>query len=219
MGTKKTGKRTRGTDLMSRIQTTSQLVGIMAKERGLDRYLEGRSEATATIKPFPSNDGSFDAAWLSYHFMPLHGVNFELLSMATTDDKAHAVKPFEKATLLVDWMEWLAPRAAAIAAQRTAIAAAAAEVIAEAGVEGIDMELLGIETAPVHAYVTPGERGGWMPVYYVAILMDHDDRGVLTRDRYTIDADDPAEFATYLRTRVLPEIREQRAQHIEIVAA
>lgn len=219
MGGKKTTKRTKGSDLMGRIQMTSRLVGMMAEERGLARYLEGRTEATATIKPSPSVDGTRDSAWLSYHFMPNYGVTFELLSLVTADNQAHPVKPFERATLLVDWMEWLAPRAAAVAAQRTAIAAAANQVIAEAQLEGIEMELLGIELAPVHAYVDPGTPGGWSNVFYVAMLMDHDDAGTMTRDRYTIDADDPAEFASYLRTSVLPDMRKERARHLRIVAA
>jgi hypothetical protein len=219
MGKKTTGKRTRGSDLMSRIQTTSQLVGIMAQERGVAKYLAGRTQPTATVKPYASTDGSFDSAWLSYAFQPNHGVSFELLSLVTSDDKAHPVKPFERAVLLVDWMEWLTPLAPAVAVRRSAIAAAATEVIAEAKAEGIDMELLGIDLAPVHAYVTPGERGGFMPVFYVSILMDHDDDGVLTRDRYTVDADDPVEFAAYMRRRILPEIREERARYQQIVIA
>jgi hypothetical protein len=217
MGKKTTGKRTRGSDLMSRIQITSRLVADEAGERGLARYLEGNGQAT--IKPMTSCPGVPEGCWMSHFFQPLHGVRFELLSMVTDDTGSSPLVPAQHAARLADWMEWLTPRAAAVAAQRTAVTAAAAQVIAEATAEGIDMELLGVDLAPVHTTVAPGERGGWHTVFYVRIVMDHLDQGVLTRDAYTIDADDPTEFADYMRRRILPEIRADRARYQQIVIA
>jgi hypothetical protein len=217
MGKNTTGKQTRGIDLMSRMQITSKLIADEANERDLGRYLECNGQAT--IKPMTSCPSVPEGYWMSHFFQPNHGVRFELLSMVTDDTGSSPLVPAEHADRLVDWMEWLTPRAAAVAAQRTAVTAAAAQVIAEAAVEGIDMELLGVDLAPVHTTQAPGERGGWHTVFYVRIVMDHGDRGVLTRDAYTIDADDPAEFAGYMRRRILPEIREDRARYQQIVIA
>ena len=196
-------KRTAG--LIDRIMLTSLTVRTEAARRGLGRYLADQGQATVK----PCSGTRFVSAYMSHLFQPNHGVQFELMSLVTDDDHAAPLDPARKAGLIVDWMEWLRPRAAEVAATRRAIAAAAAEVIAEAKAEGIELELLGGDRAPVHTYRHPKVQGH-RQVFYVRLVMDHDDDGEWTRDAYDIDADDPAELAEYLRRRTLPELRADR---------
>lgn len=216
MGSKRATKRTAGNvGLMDRIQITTVLLRAEAERRGLHRYLG--SLGAPNVRPC-GGIGSVSCD-LRYSFHPLHGVEFELDTLVTDDDHAWPLVPAATAKLFVDWMEWLRPRAADVAATRRAITVATAEVIAEAAAEGIELELLGVDLASVHVHLQPGARGDYQPVFYVRLVMDHDDVGTATRDVYTIDANDPVEFADYLRRRTLPELRADRAAHQARLAA
>lgn len=205
---KRTTKRTAGTaSLMDRVQITTVLLQAEAKRRGLDRYLVDGGAASVR----PGVGIGFVSCDLRYSFLPLHGVAFELETLVTDDDHGWPLVPAATAKQFVDWMEWLRPRAADVAATRRAITAATTEVIAEAAEEGIELELLGVDLAPVHVFLQPAARGDYQPIFYVRLVMDHDDAGTATRDVYTIDADDAEEFAAYLRHRTLPELRADRA--------
>lgn len=70
--------------------------------------------------------------------------------------------------------------AEATSASRRAIKKATLEVIAEAAQEGISLELTRIEAAPFLVYgspVNPNSRGRDTQVFYVHLMMPHDDAG------------------------------------------
>ena len=98
-------------------------------------------------------------------------------------------------------------RAPKAAASRRAIATAAAEVFADAAAEGIDIELLRLEPAPIHVVGKPRVEDENAQVFYVHVVMPHLEGTTVTRASYTIDAFDAEEFADYLRNRTLPEVR------------
>lgn len=99
-------------------------------------------------------------------------------------------------------------RALVAAASRTAIARAAEAVFGEARADGIDLELLRLEPALIHVYGSPRPDDDHAQVFYVHVVMPHPSGERLTRDSYTIDADEAEKFADYVRNRTLPELRD-----------
>lgn len=209
-------------DLMSDIKALRARVEEQAKAKGLSRYL--LDHGAISVRPHGGND--FDAADVSIGFQPNLGMDYRLYTPVTDSDHAWPIdtpkKRNDKAALFVRHMEYLLAQAKIAAASRAAIKRAAQEVFDEALREGFVMEVLRIEAAPVLIHGEPGKRnrhGECKQVFYVHVLMPHDDEGTLTEDAWTIDADDADEFADYLRSNVLPELRELRTKFSEPAAA
>jgi hypothetical protein len=204
-----------GHDLMADIKALEARVYKEAEAKGLSRYLV--NHGAISVRPHGGSD--FHAGDITIGFQPNYGLDFKLFTPVT--DAAHAwpINTFGKrqklAALVAKHMEHLVATAPVVAKTRADIKRAAQQVLDEALNEGLEMEILRIETAPVHVYQEPGQtnrRGECKQVFYVHVLMPHDDEGVLTQDVWTIDADDAEEFADYLRTSVLPELREMLAK-------
>lgn len=195
-------------DLMTEIDALKDQIHEAATVAGLARYLA--NHGAVTVRPHAGS--CLVAADIAVRFQPNHGLEHEMTTLVTSPGMFCAIDTHAKrqriADLYVLHMIDLRDRAAASARTREAIAEAAAEVIAETALEGIAMRLMRIEPAPRHVYGDPGARGDLAQVFYVHLLMPHDDAGVMTEDVYTIDADQPEEFAGYLRHRTLPELRE-----------
>lgn len=161
----------------------------------------------------PSATAPEEAAALNFLFKAGHGMEHLLMTIVTRDDLGTSERRDELAENFVLHMKRAAARARESAASRRAIAAAAAVVIEEAAAEGIDMELLHLQPSPIHVYGRPDAEDEHPQVFYAHILMPHREGAILTRDSYTIDADDADEFADYLRSRTVPELRELVAAH------
>lgn len=161
----------------------------------------------------PSATAPSEAATLSFLFKAGHGMEHLLMSIVTRDDLDTSERRDELADNFFLHMKSAAARAPESAASRRAIAAAAAVVIEEAAAEGIDMELLHLQPSTIHVYGRPEAEDERAQVFYVHIVMPHLDGATLTRDSYTIDAYDAEEFAYYVRTRTVPELRELLAAH------
>lgn len=88
----------------------------------------------------------------------------------------------------------------------------------EAAAEGIEIELMRTQPNPLHVFGSP-RREGHRQVFYVHLLMPHEDGDAITQDVWTIDADDADMLADYLRDRTLPELRSLRARFGVPIAA
>lgn len=160
-----------------------------------------------------------EAATLNFLFKAGHGMEHVLMTIVTRDDLETAERRDELADNFILYMKRAAARAPESAASRRAIAAAAAVVIEEAAAEGIDMELLQLQPSPIHVYGRPDTADEHAQVFYAHIVMPHLDGATLTRDSYTIDAYEADEFADYVRSRTIPELRELLAAQSTLDAA
>lgn len=195
-------------DLMVEIDALRDQIHDAAEAAGVARYL--MDHGAMTVRPHAGT--CFDAADIAVRFQPNHGLEHEMTTLVTSPGRFCAIDTYAKrqriADLYVLHMIDLRDRAPASARTRDAIARAAKDVIEEAAGEGIAMRLMRIEPAPCHVYGDPGAGGDLDQIFHVHLLMPHVDAGVMTEDVYTIDADQPDEFASYLRHRTLPELRE-----------
>ena len=203
----KTGKKQKASpDLMVEILDLQCAIYEKAEERGLAHYLMDRGQ----LAVIPHHDGRFWSADVELRFQPNHGIEYTLTAAVTGGDRARPLNPGALADQFVQHLEHLRDNAEAVSADRKAIRRATLEVIAEAAQEGIALELMRMEASPVIVCRSPDQlnrHGRYVQVFYVHLLMPHDDAGKLTDDVYTIDADEPEEFAHYLRSRTLPELR------------
>lgn len=196
--------------LMIEILALQRAIYRRAEAKGLARYLvnSGRLE----VMP---HDGDQWWADIELRFRPNHGIEYTLTHPVTAQGEAWPISQTARADLFVEYLEHLRDRAEEASATRKAIRRATLEVIAEAEQEGIALELMRMEASPIIVCGSPeraNRRGRYRQVYDVHLLMPHDDAGTLTEDAWTIDADEPGEFADYLRTRLLPELRELLAR-------
>ncbi len=204
-------KKTSGSDLMTDIKDLHRRIDRLVKDADLSRYV-GRRLSVELSGDSSSRKGPLHAANLELEFKPNHGLDFTLTTLVTDDAHSTPISSPEAREALaesfIENMRFLLDRIDQTARSRKEIARVAREVIEEARGQGLDLELLRIEPAPAHVYAQPARSRDNRPVFYVHILMPHDDKGTLTEDAYTVDADDPREFADYLRRRVLPECIE-----------
>lgn len=195
-------------DLMVHIKDLHRRIDRLVEDAGLTRYV-GRRLNVQVSRNDTSAHGPLQAANLELEFRPNHGLDYTLTTLVTDDAHSTPISsPEMRETLaesFVENMRFLLDRVEQTAQSRKEIARLAREVIEEARGQGVDLELLRIEPAPAHVFGKPARSRDHRQVFYVHILMPHDDKGTLTEDAYTVDADDPQEFADYLRRRVLPE--------------
>ncbi|MFD1789599.1 hypothetical protein ACFSC3_18755 [Sphingomonas floccifaciens] len=189
-------------DLMGDIRAFECQLMEKAKVAGLRSMLIGDRMSIRLSSSAPS-----DVATLSVEFRAGLGMDHLLTAMVVGDEIDTPERRADLAENFILNMQRAIARAPNAAASRRAIAAAAADVFAEAAAEGIDLELLRLEPAPIHVFGKPRVEDENAQVFYVHVVMPHLDGTVLTRDSYTIDADDGVEFADYLRSRTLPEVR------------
>lgn len=213
-------KKTATKDLIIDIKDLHARIKTHARDAGLGRYL-GR-KMNVEIDDDRRRD-PLHAANVEIEFTPNHGLDHKLTTLVTDDDHSAPISSPERreelAHLFVEHMNFLHARSGQTAERRKAISRVAREVIEEAREQGIELELLRIETAPAHVYNRPDPARDPGQVFYVHLLMPHDDKGVLTEDAYTVDADDPEEFGDYVRRRVLPELVELKKQFASATAA
>lgn len=206
-------------DLVADIIALESAISRQAASDGLDRYLMDRGRMDVVL----SQGVHRDSAEVSVRFKPNHGIEHKLTTLVTIPGLISPIDTQgvreELAALFCRHMSYLKDRVSEAAASRAKIRRAAEEVFAAAREEGLDLEVLHIQPAPTHVYNEPGARGASKQVFYVHVLMPHDDAGVLTEDSWTIDADDAEEFAMYLRDRTVPEIRETVAALSQTVDA
>lgn len=212
--TKTSTKQKPSTDLMIEILDLQDAIFRKAEEHGLARYLMDRGK----LAVMPHRHGDAWAADVELRFQPNHGVEYTLTAPVTAQAWKWRIDEEALADLFIQYLEHLRDGAWAAAVNRKAITQATLEVIAEAAQEDIALELMRMEASPVIVVGTP-DRPSWRSrneqAFHVHLLMPHDDAGTLTEDVWTIDADDPEEFADYLRSRLLPELRELLARFRE----
>lgn len=200
--------KTAGYDLVSDILPLRRAVKERVEAEGLSRYLINDGEITI----LPRTGIAFDAADVSLRFRPNLGIEYELTAIVTEPELAWPIDTGAKraaiAELFVAHMALVVGRAADAARSAKAIRRAAEKVFDEARAEGIELEVTRIQAAPIFVQGDPERRGRNRQVFYVHVLMPHDDDGTLTEDSWTIDADDADDFAFYLRERTLPELRD-----------
>lgn len=216
---KKTTKNTKpADDLMLQILRLQRAIYREAEAAGLAKYLT--NSGRLTVIPY---DGYGDwTADVSLGYQPNHGIAYKLTTPVTHDDGNWSIDSDVQSELFVAHLKNIRSKAEKVSASRRAIKQATLEFIAEAAQEGISLELLRIEPAPVLVFedpCRPGRRREHAQIFYVHMLLPHDDAGKLTEDMYTIDADDAEEFAIYLRDRLLPELRELVARFSKAAAA
>ncbi|WP_164518891.1 hypothetical protein [Sphingomonas sp. ABOLG] len=194
-------------DLMLQILDLQRTIYRKAEAAGLARYLTNRGQLTV----IPHDGNGAWTADISLGYQPNYGIEYKLTTPLTGEDGNRAVDRDVQSDLFVAHLMAIRSTAEKVSASRRAIKQATLEVIAEAAREGISLELLRIEPAPVLVFedpCEPGRRREHSQVFYVHMMLPHDDAGTLTEDMYTIDAADAEEFADYLRDRTLPELRE-----------
>ncbi|MES3044005.1 hypothetical protein [Sphingomonas faeni] len=202
-------------DLMMDILDLQRAIYRKAQSCGLARYLMDHG-ALAVI---PHDHNGNWTADIELRFQPNHGVEYKLRAPVTGPDDAWPIDRDALSDLFVAHLQHLRANAEIVATNRRAIRQAALEVIAEAAQEGIALELLRIEAASILVYHGPERRENHAQVFYVHLMMPHDDAGTLTEDAYTIDADDADEFASYLRRRTIPELQCLLSPSFEVAAA
>lgn len=208
MKTMNDNEATASSDLMENIRAFERQLDQKAKAAGL-----GSMFIAGSMTVHPGWRSSFAGATLSVEFKAGHGMHRRLTTLVTDDDIGTSELQADLAENFVLNMQRAVARAPSAATSRRAIGAAAAAFIAEAGAEGIELEFLCVEPAPIAVFGRPRIEDDTPQVFYVHIVMPHIVDGKLTRDGYTIDADDAAEFAEYLRRRTLPELRELVRNH------
>ncbi len=201
-------------DLMVDILHLQQEIYRKAKACGLARYLMDHGTLAVT----PHGHDSDWTADIELRFQPNYGVEYKLTALVTGPDKAWPIDQDVLSDLFIAYLQHLYARARTVAANRRAIRQAALEVIAEAAQEGIALELARIEAATFLVYQAPARLDDHDQVFYVHLIMPHDDAGTLTEDAYTIDADDAEEFASYLRSRTIPDLRDLLSPSFNIAA-
>lgn len=198
-------------NLVVDIKDLHRRIDRLVRDAGLTRYV-GRRLNVEFSSDSSARKGPLHAANVELEFKPNHGLEYTLTTLVTDDDHSTPISSPEKREALaesfVENMRFLLDRIDETARNRKEIARLTREVIDEAREHGLDLELLRIEPAPAHVYGKPARSRDHSQVFYVHILMPHDDDGTLTQDAYTVDADVPEEFADYLRRRVLPECIE-----------
>jgi hypothetical protein len=202
------------TDLLSDIMAFERLLIRKAKDAGLRNLL-----IDDRLKIQPSKGSPSDTAALSIEFKAGSGMDQQLTTIVFSDTVGTPERRDELAENFVLHMQRAIARAPEAAASRRAITAAAAAVIAEAVAEGIELELLRLEPASIPVFGRPRVEDENAQVFYVHLVMPHLQNGALTRDSYTVDADDAEEFADYLRHRTLPELRDLQRAHGELEPA
>lgn len=199
------------TDLVMDIKDLHRRIDRLVKDADLSRYV-GRRLSVELSGDSSARKGPLHAANVELEFKPNHGLDYTLTTLVTDDAHSTPISSPETREALaesfVENMRFLLDRVEQTAQSRKEIARLAREVVEEARGQGLDLELLRIEPAPAHVFGKPTRSRDHRQVFYVHILMPHDDKGTLTEDAYTVDADDPQEFADYLRRRVLPECVE-----------
>jgi hypothetical protein len=201
-------------DLITDIMSFERQLIRKAKEAGLrNQILDDR------LKIQPSKGAPSEGAAISFEFKAGSGVDLLLTSIVSSVDVDTQERRDELAENFLLHMQRAVVRAPEAAASRRAITAAAVTVIAEAAAEGIELELLRLEPAPVPVFGRPRIEDENAQVFYVHIVMPHLHNGALTRDSYTVDADDAEEFADYLRHRTIPELRDLLRAHGELEPA
>jgi hypothetical protein len=189
-------------DLLANIKTFERLLLEKVRNARLSGKLIDEASVRANIR---SGD---DSATINFTFKAGEGMDHVLSTIVDGEIVGTPERRGELADNFVLHMQRAVIRAAEGAASRRAIALAAAKVISEAQAEGLDLELLQVEPAPISVFGKPRVEDENAQVFYVHVVLPHLDGGMLTRDSYTIDADDAEEFADYLRHRTLPELRE-----------
>jgi hypothetical protein len=215
----KTGtKSKRAEGLMTDIVRLQRAIYRKAEACGLARYLINHGDLSVTQLGEPNGW----SAYIDLRFQPNYGIEYKLNTLVTGRGHAWPIDQEALSDLFVEYLEHIRARAETVSNSRRAIKQTTLQVIEEAAKEGIDLELMRIEAAPIHVFGGPvkqNRRGECAQVFYVHLMMPHDDSGLMTEDVYTIDADDPEEFGDYLRTRTLPELRELLGRDAEAVAA
>lgn len=211
---------TANNDLIADITILKDLIVEKATKAGIARYLLNGGEVS--VRPHDRFDGS-NVADISIGFQPNLGLDHELT--AQVSDRKGAARIDTKASRdaiaehFVENMRVLAQHAQADARNRSEIRRAAQAFFDEVAEEGFELELLRIQPSPVHVFGSPRQGVERRKVFYVHVLMPHEDEGTLTRDAWTIDADDAEGFGLYLRDRVLDDMRGLRARLGEPVTA
>ena len=199
-------------DLISDITALGHRIRGAAEDAGMDRYLLDRGR----ISVVPDLGSDFDSADIVLGFKPNFGLEYDLKTIVTDPGRNWPIDTPERrgqvADLFVRHMSYVAERAEVVAESRLAIKLAAEEVFREARSQGIELELVRIQPAPVLVYGEPGGRGDSKQIFYVHVVMPHDDQGTLTKDSWSIDAEDASDFAEYLRDRTLPELIDLQAR-------
>jgi hypothetical protein len=207
--------------MTSNIKTTlSDLTNdIAAFERQLEAKVRGAGLKNKFISGAMIERLRADGANLAFSFKAGRGMDHMLTTIVTPNIVDTAARRDQLADNFIAHMKRAVDRAPTAAESRTAIARAAEEVFAEARAEGIELELLRLEPSPILVFGDPRAKDNFAQVFYVHIVMPHFDGTSLTRDSYTVDADDAEEFADYLRSYTLPELRELNRTHAQIEVA
>lgn len=195
--------------LMSGLMILKRRIIEGAREAGFQRHLE--EEQGITITSF--GRGRFETARLHVAFWSGHGMCYRLIDILSSDRLDTPEKIDAKADLFVVAMKRMAARAERDSRTRSAIVAATNEVLAEARTLGHEMEMLGIEPTSTDVFGKSPREDDLPKAFDIRILMPSEEDGKLTRDVFTLDANDPVEFATYLREYTIPELDDLRSRY------
>jgi hypothetical protein len=191
------------TDTMfARIVEAQQALRNEAAQRGLGRFLYNDGEFAIR-----SIDRNLEACTVSVVLTLGLGCRYELSTIVTETDQVDARN---LAATFIDWIEAVVAGNAEVAQSRREIKAVTERAISKALREGINIELLGIDIAPIAVGGRAAEAHDLRhpKTLLVCLIMSQVVDGKIVRDEVVIDANRAEEFADYLADSVLPEQRE-----------
>lgn len=195
-------------DLMADIKALGRAIFQAADDAVLAHHLTNNDE----ISIVPHEGEGFHAADVVMRFRTEFGIEYELTTVATEpslswpiDTPAHGERI---AGRFLQHMEYITGRAASVANSRKEILAAADELFERAAADGIELEVMRIQPAPVNIFGAPDSDAGSAQVFYVdvQVFMRHDCQGEVTEGTWTIDTDGPADLIDKVSNRILPDL-------------